>query len=588
MLISRRFSFAIILFAVTIDWQASSVAFAESLSSTICSQFSQEPCVIHGDSFMVAAANPLAVQAGYEALKVGGNAIDAAIAVQLVLNLVEPQYSGIGGGAFLLYFDSDTQTITTYDGRETAPQTASQDLFLNAEGEPLDFLDAVVGGRSVGVPGVVKLLETVHQRHGQLSWADLFEPAIRLAEQGFEVSPYLATWINSDRSRLSRYVETRQYFFHETGEPLKAGDLLQNPQFADTLRAIAQQGSAAFYTGDIAQALVTAVQHAEGNPGQLSLDDLASYEVKVREPVCIPYQGYQICGMGPPSSGGLTVGQILGILEHFDLATLGPDNTEAWRLIGEASRLAFADRSVYMADADFVFVPIQGLFNPDYLRERAGLIPDTHRILTTVEPGLPFYLQSHVPEVGLDLDLPSTTHFSIVDAEGSAVSMTSSIESAFGSRLMVRGFLLNNQLTDFSFVPEREGRSVANRVEPGKRPRSSMAPTIVLDEDGALYMVIGSPGGSRIINYVVKTLIAHLDWGFDIQGAIDLPNRLIQSGAYELEHATDAEQWQPELEALGYSVKIRELRSGLHGIVITNEGLEGGADPRREGIVRGK
>ena len=443
------------------------------------------------DSFMVAAANPYAVDVGYEILRAGGNAVDAAIATQLVLNLVEPQSSGVGGGAFLLYFDATAAEITAYDGRETAPQQVTSDLFLQANGQPFDFFDAVVGGRSVGVPGVIKLLETVHQRHGNLPWADLFAPAIQLADAGFIVSPRLASLIELDQERLRRYPTTQAYFFRPDGQPLQAGDRLQNPEFAQTLRLIAEQGSAGFYTGPVATDMVAAVQGVLDNPGWLSLSDLAAYDAKVRAPVCVPYRVYQVCGMGPPSSGGLTIGQILGILNTFDLAALGPTSAQAWHLIGESSRLAFADRGRYMADADFVDVPVAGLLDADYLSDRARLINPQGPVLESVSAGTP--PGAPATGSGTTLERPSTTHLSIVDREGNAVSMTSSIENVFGSRLMVRGFLLNNQLTDFAFEPTVEGQAVANRVEPGKRPRSSMAPTIVLDANDDLYLVVGSP-----------------------------------------------------------------------------------------------
>ena len=550
---------------------------------------SQAQQLVRAESFMVAAANPYAVQAGYDILQQGGSAVDAAIATQLVLNLVEPQSSGIGGGGFLLYFEAASGAVLSYDGRETAPNRATPALFLDDDGAPLAFFDAVVGGRSVGAPGLVALLETAYQQHGQLPWADLFAPAIELAETGFVVSPRLARLIELDQDRLRRYPATRAYFFGDNGEPLQAGDRLRNPELADTLRAIAQQGSAGFYRGAIAVDIVNTVQTVPDNPGLLSLGDLASYQAKRREPVCIPYRVYHVCGMGPPSSGGLTVGQILGILDSFDLAALGAESPLAWHLIGEASRLAFADRGVYMADSDFAEVPVAGLLNQDYLRDRAQLINPLGPALRAVAPGQPPDAENFAP--GETLEQPSTTHLSIVDADGNAVSLTSSIENAFGSRVMVRGFLLNNQLTDFAFEPEVNGRPVANRVEPGKRPRSSMSPTIVLNQNGDLYLVVGSPGGSRIIGYVAQTLIAHLDWGLDIQAAITLPHRVNRFGTYTLEPGLETGAATVELadslEALGHTVNIGDLNSGLHGIVVTPSGLEGGADPRREGQVRG-
>ena len=472
--------------------------------------------------FMVAAANPLAVEAGYEVLKNGGTAIDAMIATQLVLNLVEPQSSGIGGGAFLLYYDAESEAVTVYDGRETAPMEADGTLFLGEDGEPLGFWDAVVGGRSVGTPGTLRLMESAHQDHGALPWKGLFQAAIDLSEEGFEVSPRLAGLLQGSRAeRLMTFATARDYFF-PGGEALKAGDTLQNPEFAETLRMIAETGSEAFYTGEIARDIVATVRNAEGNPGLLSQGDMESYDVARREPVCVVYRGNEVCGMGPPSSGALTVGQILGVLEHFDLPSMGPDSVEAWHLFAEASKLAYADRALYMADSDFVRVPTAGLVDPAYMTIRAQLVDRAMAMETPAPAGNPPWREAMLWSPDTSLELPGTSHISIVDAEGNAVSMTTTIESGFGSNLMVRGFLLNNELTDFSFRPESDGRPIANQVEPGKRPRSSMAPTLVFDDDGELLMVVGSPGGSRIIEYVAKTLVATLDWGLDVQAAIDL------------------------------------------------------------------
>jgi gamma-glutamyltranspeptidase / glutathione hydrolase len=546
---------------------------------------------VKADSFMVSAANPYAVSAGYDILKAGGNSIDALVAVQLVLTLVEPQSSGIGGGSFLLYWDQDSGQLHSFDGRETAPLQATQDLFLDETGAPLAFFEAVVGGRSVGVPGTVKVLQTVHDRYGQLPWPQLFERAIKLAREGFLVSPRLAGLVTADQAQLSRYPATREYFFPNSGAPITAGTRLQNPELAQTLQQLATSGAEAFYEGEIAQDIVTTVQNVPDNPGRLSLEDFSAYEVIEREPVCMTYRRrYEVCGMGPPSSGGVAVGQILGLLNPFDLAQLGPDEPTTWLLIGEAMRLAYADRERYLADPDFVPVPVSGLLDPAYLLERSRLIPWNGSIPETVEAGQPKGALENLESDKTAFDRPSTSHISIVDGEGNAVSMTTSIENLFGSRLMVRGFLLNNQLTDFAFEPVQQGVTVANRVEPGKRPRSSMSPTIVL-EKGEPRLVLGSPGGSRIIAYVLKTLIAHLDWGLNIQEAIDFPHRINRFGLYELEPSPATADLAKELEALGYEVKIpdsKEFNSGLQGIAITPTGLEGGADPRREGIVMGE
>ena len=536
---------------------------------------------------MVAAAHPEAVTAGLAMLRSGGSAADAAVAVQLVLNLVEPQSSGIGGGAFLLYHDGATKELIAYDGRETAPMAAAETLFLKPDGTPMKFFDAVVGGRSVGVPGTVALLAAVHERYGRLPWERLFAPAITLAENGFTVTPRLEASLQGGRGeRLRTYAPAAAYFF-PGGEPLKAGSIVTNKPFAETLRTIAKEGPSAFYTGDIARDIVATVQGVTGNPGVLAEADLATYRVIKRAPVCHPYRGRRVCGMGPPSSGALTVGQILGILEHFDLPSLGPDNPDSWHLIAEASKLAFADRALYMADTDFVPVPVKGLLDPAYLTARAQSIVLDSALATPVTAGNPPWRDGSRVAPDPSQGRPGTSHISIVDGDGNAVSMTTTIEGAFGSQLMVRGFLLNNELTDFSFMPAREGRTVANRVEPGKRPRSSMAPTIVFDSGGNLELIVGSPGGSRIIGYVAQTLVAVLDWGLDIQAAIDLGHVINRNGATDIEAGASATRFQATLAARGHEVNIRDLNSGLHGIAVTKDGLRGGADPRREGVARG-
>lgn len=539
------------------------------------------------DRHMVAAAHPEAVAAGLAMLRKGGSAADAAIAVQLVLNLVEPQSSGIGGGAFALFHDRSTGKTIAYDGRETAPAAATPDLFLKADGSPMEFGEAVVGGRSVGTPGTVALLASLHASHGKLDWAVLFQPAITLAQDGFTVGPRLAAMLHGPRAeRLKTFTETRDYFFPD-GAPLTAGSRKTNPAFAETLERIAVQGPDAFYRGGLAQAMVAAVHKAPVNPGSLSLSDLSSYQTIIREPVCHGYRAYRVCGMGPPSSGGLTVGQILGILANFDLPALGPENIQSWHLLNEASKLAFADRNQYMADSDFVPVPTEGLLDRDYLAARAGLIRTTTSIIPPMVPGSPPGAPQQPPAADTQNGRPGTSHISIVDADGNAISMTTTIEGAFGSQLMVGGFLLNNELTDFSFRPEKDGRPVANRLEPGKRPRSSMAPTLVFDRDDNLRLVVGSPGGSRIIGYVAKTLVAVLDWQMDIQAAIDLGHLVNRNRFTDLEAGTPAESLRTPLEALGNRVRIGDMNSGLHGIEVIDDVLRGGADPRREGIARG-
>jgi gamma-glutamyltranspeptidase/glutathione hydrolase len=533
---------------------------------------------------MVVAAHPLAAAAGREVLRAGGGAVDAAIAVQMVLTLVEPQSSGIGGGGFLLHFDAGTGKTIAYDGRETAPAAAQAAMFLDGAGAPRAFDDVVVGGLSVGVPGLLRMLEMAHRDHGRLPWAKLFQPAILAAENGFPVSPRLHGLIAADK-HLATQEQARRYFFSPDGAPLATGSVLVNRPLADALRRIADGGADAFYEGTIARDIVRAVRTAPRNPSVMRESDLAGYVAKRRDAVCLPYRKWEVCGMPPPSSGGLATLQILGLVERFDLARLAPSSLLRIHLIAEASRLAFADRNLYVADPDFVPVPVAGLLDAAYLAERSGAI-SPHSSLGRAEPGRPAGAVVHGEPVEERLR-HSTSHLSVVDAEGNAVAMTSSIEDAFGSRLMVHGFLLNNQLTDFSFLPHDGGNAIANRVEAGKRPRSSMAPTLVFSREGRLAASLGSPGGSRIIGYVSKALIAVLDGGLGIQEAISLPNFVNRNGPTELEAGTHVVAARADLERLGHQVVVNELVSGLHGIVVTSAGLEGGADPRREGVAIG-
>jgi gamma-glutamyltranspeptidase/glutathione hydrolase len=535
--------------------------------------------------FMVAAANPLAVDAGYRMLRAGGTAVDAAIAAQLVLGLTEPQSSGLGGGAFLLVHDAKTHKLVAYDGRETAPAAATPERFLDKNGKPLALTDAVVGGRSVGVPGVVRLLEVAHRRHGRLEWAKLFAPAIELAENGFAVSPRLHTMIATEKNLQER---AKAYFLDRDGNPLAVGAVLKNPAYAATLRRLASEGASAFYAGVIAQDIVDTVRTHPTNPGDMTLADLANYRVQIREPVCDRYRHYRVCGMPLPSSGGVTVLQILKILEPYDMKSMGPISFWSVHFLSEAGRLAYADRGVYEADPAY-YVPPAGLLDDRYLRTRSALIMTT-RSLGLAAPGTPPEQGKRNVAWGRDaaLEFPSTSHISVVDAYGNAVAMTTTIEDAFGSKLMTKsGFLLNNELTDFSFAPVENGKPVANRVEANKRPRSSMAPTIVYDGAGRVYVVAGSPGGSAIINYVAKTLIGVLDWNLDPQAAIALPNVGSRNGATELEANTRAVALADKLRALGHEVQVIDHTSGLQAIVRTKNGWIGGADPRREGIVKG-
>ncbi|MEL6235354.1 MAG: gamma-glutamyltransferase [Pseudomonadota bacterium] len=536
-------------------------------------------------SFMVAAAHPAAVEVARAILARGGSAADAAVAVQIMLTLVEPQSSGLGGGTFLLYWDASARALTTLDGRETAPAAATPAYWLGPDGTPLRFFEAVPGGKSVGVPGTLALLAAVHLAHGRLPWAELLAPTIALAEEGFPISPRLAASIAGAQERgLMLFEPTRSYFFDPDGAPLRAGTLLRNPELARSLRLIADRGAEPFYDGVIAGDLLATVRDAPMNPSPMTAQDLASYAVLERAPVCVPYRAYEICGMGPPSSGGLTVGQILMLLEPFDLAGLG-DTAEAWHLFAEAAKLAFADRGLYMADADYVAVP-GTLTDPAYMAERSRLI-DPQAVMEKARPGSPPWREGLLRAPDLQPERAGTTHFVIVDRYGDMASVTSSIETGFGSRLMVGGFLLNNELTDFSFRPARDGQPIANRVEAGKRPRSSMAPTIVL-QDGRPVLLIGSPGGSRIIPYVAANLIRILDFGIDPAEALGAGHIVNRGGTTELEEGSSALRFEAGLAALGHEITLRNLNSGLHVIQISPDGLIGAADPRREGDVAGQ
>lgn len=531
--------------------------------------------------FMVVTAHPLATEAGYAVLESGGTAADAAVAVQAMLGLVEPQSSGLGGGAFLLYYDAESGDLTSYDARETAPLAADESYWLNEDGEPLGFWDAVIGGRSVGVPGTPMLLEVLHRAHGTMDWAGLLQPAIETAETGFTVTQRMADSVAGARG-LDTFVTAAEYFMPD-GAPIAEGAVLNNPDYAETLRLFAEQGAAPFYTGEIAEDIVAAVR-TNINPGMLTLDDFSAYEVVERDPVCIDYRAYDVCGMGPPSSGGLTVGQILGLLEPFDLAGIG-ESVEARHLFAEASRLAFADRGLYMADSDFVAMP-EGLLDKSYLSERARLI-DPDASMGRAQPGTPPWDAAMMLAPDTDRPKAGTSHFVIIDRAGNQISATTTIENGFGSRIMTRGFLLNNELTDFAFSPQADGMPVANRVEPGKRPRSSMAPTVVLD-DGEPVLLTGSPGGANIIDYTALSIIAILDWDMDPQDAIDLAHVTNLNGPTRVEEGDDAQAMADGLAALGHEVTINNLNSGLHVIKITDEGLIGAADKRREGLAMGR
>lgn len=538
---------------------------------------------VRAEKQMVAAADPRAVEAGLAVLRNGGNAIDAAVAVQAMLTLVEPQSSGLGGGAFLLYWDAKTQTLHAFDGRETAPAAIDPRVFLNADGTPKTLRETIVGGQSVGVPGVLAMLAEAQAKFGKAAWATLFEGSITAAEQGFAVSPRLSMLLKTF-AVMKDMPGAGAYFFHHDGTPYAAGETLANPDYAQTLRLVAEEGANAFYRGIIAEKIVAAVTHAPRYAAAMTLDDIAGYEAKERDPVCAPYRAYRVCSMPPPTSGGVTLLQILSALERFESQELQPQSASQIHRVAEAERLAYADRALYLADPDFVDVPVAGLLDRDYLLMRRTLI-DPARAMPSVEAGRPKGALDFAPHVSPEFQ--GTTHFSIVDAEGNAVSMTASIEFAFGSQLMAGGFLLNNELTDFSFEPARDGKPIANAVAPGKRPRSSMTPVIIFDADGKPWATLGSPGGESIIGYVAQSVVDLIDGQVDIQSAFDAPRFMRRLGPLEFEEGTPLAGRAAEFEAMGHAVTAARFNSGLHGIRIFADHLEGGADPRREGIAAG-
>ena len=543
---------------------------------------------VRAQRFLAVTANPHATDAAHAILVRGGSAVDAAIAAQLVLGLVEPQSSGIGGGAFMLVHDARRSRLRAYDGRETAPAAASAGRFLKPDGTPMAFRVAVATGIAVGVPGLVRMLGLAHAKHGRLAWAELFAPAIALAEGGFRVSPRLATLIAVDR-QLKGDARASAYFHDAEGRPLAAGTLLRNPAYATTLRTLAREGADAFYRGPIADDVVATVRGHAAHPGDLTHADLAGYRAIEREPVCGVYRRHRVCGMPPPSSGGTTVLAILGMLEPYDVASMGPASFWSVHFVSEAGRLAFADRNAFVADPAFADVPA-GIVDPGYLRERSRLIRATASLGRAAPGDPPRERARRVAYASADAaELPSTSHLSIVDGDGNAAAMTTSIEDAFGSRLMTAGgFLLNNQLTDFSFEPAVDGKPVANRVEPRKRPRSSMAPTIVYDPAGRVRLVVGSPGGSSIINYVTKAILATVDWKLDPQAAVALSNFGSRNGPVELEQDTPVAALADRLRALGHDVSVLPLTSGAGAILRERGTWAGGADPRREGTARGE
>lgn len=546
--------------------------------------FKSKPAVT-GDEYMVVAAHPYASWVGKKIINEGGSAIDAAVAIQAMLTLVEPQSSGIGGGAFILYWDNKNKQLHTYDGRETAPAGISPIAFMHGN-KPMPWKEAVVGGSSVGVPGVLRALELAHKEFGTLEWQRLFLDAAAIAEDGFQVTPRLEKLVALDiHPGLHQFTNTHVYFY-PGGSPIKAGFKRKNAKLARTFHGIALEGADYFYKGELAKRITKTVQNASIRPGTLSTADMANYQALKRDAICGHYKSYKICGMAPPASGGISVFQILKMLEGFNMEKLEPNGEQAIHLFTQASKLAFADRNTYIADTEFSRLPFAALINQSYLKRRAEQI-STDDVIRYARPGAA-YSRAFLQNDGA-YDLPNTSHISIVDKQGNAVSMTTSIEYAFGSGLMVEGFLLNNQLTDFNFSPSKGGYRVLNRVEPGKRPRSSMSPTMVFDENNELVLVIGSPGGSRIINYVAQTIIGVLDWDLDIQQAISMPRFTNRNDYTALERGTQLEALAERLKARGHSkLKVIDLNSGLHGVQIKNGKLIGGADPRREGIAVGE
>jgi len=530
---------------------------------------------------IVSAANPLAAGAGREMLRAGGSATDAAMAVMLALTVVEPQSSGIGGGGFLLHHDGKSGRIDSIDGRETAPANARPDRFLNPDGTPMAFMQAVPGGLSVGVPGNIALMEQAHAKWGKLPWAKLFEPAIRLAEQGYTVTPILAGRLAMVAPIWKDFPDARAIYWQD-GRPKQAGDRVVNPALAATLRKIAAEGPEAFYKGDVGRQISEAVAQAPRNATALTAADLASYKAIDREALCAPYRVWRICGMGPPSSGASTVLEILALLERFDIKRLGKDSPLAWHLIGEAMLLAYADRNRYLGDSDFVSVPLKGLLDRRYLKERSRLI-SADRTLPDYPAGKPVGATIAVSTPGPEEH--GTTHFVVRDSKGDIVSMTSTVEGPFGSQLIAGGMFLNNELTDFNFVPEKNGVAVPNRVQAGKRPLSSMSPTIVYDARGRVVLALGSAGGKRIIMHVAKTLIGVLDWGLDAQSAIALPNIFFRDKALLVEKGTALEAMAPALTKLGHVVSPADLDSKVNALQATKSGWRGAADPRSEGVA---
>ncbi|MEO5493811.1 MAG: gamma-glutamyltransferase [Sphingomonas sp.] len=531
---------------------------------------------------VVSSADPRASAAGQEILRKGGSAADAAMAMMLALTVVEPQSSGIGGGGFFVYNDGKTGMVSTIDGREAAPMAATPQRFVGADGKALSFMQAFQGGKSVGVPGNIRLLAMAHARWGKLPWKDLFAPAIRLAEEGFVVNDRLNGSIAMVSPLWKNFPAVADLYLRD-GKPLPVGTTFKNPALATLLRKLADGGPEAFYSGKNAQAIVDAATGSKVAPSDMTLADLARYQAKERPPVCGTYRTYKICGMGPPSSGATTVLGILGMLERFDMKKLGKDSPVAWHLIGEAMELAYADREKYLGDRDFVEVPVAGLIDPAYLKGRSKLISPTST-LAKYEAGTPPGAPQRTAAV--QNEVPGTTHFVAIDGDGNIVSMTSTVEGPFGSQLIANGFVLNNELTDFTLAPEKDGKPVANRVEPGKRPLSSMSPTIVYDaKTGKPVFVVGAAGGKTIIMQVAKAIIARLDWGMEPRDAIGLGLIYFNQDGVILEQGTSLAALKPAMEKLGNKVTIAKLGLKANAAAWENGKWVGAADPRSPGVA---
>jgi gamma-glutamyltranspeptidase / glutathione hydrolase len=558
-----------------------SVAGMKKILIALVSLWLLVPVSAHASGGVVSAADPRASEAGREILRAGGSAADAQMAMMLVLTVVEPQSSGIGGGGFFLYHSAKTGTTETIDGRETAPSATLPTRFMGADGKPLPFIQAFPGGISVGVPGNIALMAKVHAKWGKLPWAKLFDPAIRVSETGFQVTPALATRLNQLKKIWVDFPEAQAIYWQD-GRPKAVGETIKNPALAALLRTVAKGGAKAFYSGDNAKAIISATAASARNKAVVTARDIASYRAKDRPAVCTTYRVYKLCGMGPPSSGATTVFQILGMLERFDMKAMGKDDPKAWHAIAEAMMLAYADREKYLGDADFVSVPVAGLLDKGYIAKRSALI--------SLETSLPKYAAGDPPgaakrTAAISSEVAGTTHFVAVDGTGNVSSMTSTIEGPFGSQLIANGYFLNNELTDFTFAPEKDGAPVANRPQAGKRPLSSMSPTIVYGPDGKVILAIGSAGGKRIIMHVTKSLIGALDFGLSAQDAIALPNIYFGGDAVLIEAGTSLDAMRDRIAALGRTVVSSDLGSKLNAVERTPTGWRGAADPRSEGVA---